>query len=188
MPSVNHKSINLLIIHDQDSPKLKKIKKIVPIIAVVQLIIFIIIFIISFTYTNFHVNQFNELKKQVQQVETQISDKKNIEQTYTLSNKRLTTISQVLTGYKDISPIFEEINSLQNENILITTSSVDENGKVAISFVANTYKDMEIFIDSIIEKEEVSALYSNIRSQGVVRDKKGKYSSSLSFVSKIPNI
>jgi hypothetical protein len=185
MVSLPHKSINLLIVHDTESRTEKKLKKILPIIAGILFITFLIIFGISIIYNYINIQNFTALKTNVETYEKNIIDNKNIEQIYAVTAKRLDSISQILSSHTNVSPLFVQVDSLENSGIIINSSSVNEKGDVSLSLTASSAMQLEQFIDYLISEEEIKHIYSNIISQGVVRDKKGNFIITINFQSKI---
>lgn len=187
MPEIPvRKSINLLIKRDEDSKELLLLKKFLPIVAVVCIGVFLIGFVISFVYTNIHVTQFTALKKQIEGVERQIGDKKNIEQNYVITSNRLNSINQVLSGSSSLSPLLSQVANLQGEGITIASSGIDEKGSISIAVTADSADSLEKYVDTLISKEDVDHIYSKITSLGMIRDKKGKYTVSFVFFAALP--
>lgn len=185
MAVARRKSINLLLIHDKDSPRVRRVKKIMPIAATVSVLLFLTIFLVSLAYTNIHINEFNALKREVEVYEKRISGQKKIEQVYTISSRRIDIIQEILSATTPLSGLLSHIANLQGGGIKITSSTIDTKGNVSFAFSAENHELLSSFIDSLVAKEEQDKLFSGIRAHGIVRDKKGNYIISISLTAKV---
>jgi hypothetical protein len=181
------KSINLLITHDPDPRPVQLLKKYLPISAALIAAVFLVAFIASLIYTNIHVNQYAALKHQIETVEKNIVDQKKTEQNYVLSVNRVDTITQLLSTAVDMSPVLNQITQLGNSNVIISSSTIDSKGAVTLTVVADSVSEMESFVQTLIDKEDRDRIFSRMQSQGVVRDRKGKYTFSITLSAKLAN-
>lgn len=173
-------SINLILSKSAENSYIRGLKKILPIVAGLSSAIFIPLFVFSIIRVNNSVKQFNLLKNEVETFERKISDQKNIEGIYTLTAMRLNVLAQILSRGKNFSKLIPEIDNLQGKGIDIDSASIDKQGSVSLSLIASSSAALDDFVTLLLIKDK-EKLYSNIRSGGLTREKKGNYKLSLSF-------
>lgn len=168
------RSVNLLIIRETESPRIKKLKIFLPVAATVSLFLFVIFFFSSIIYVNQNNEEFNSLKLQIDILEKKISAKKNIEGVHNFTVARIKSIGQLSANTKKFTPLLSEILKLQKNGLAIAETNIDKKNKVNFSVTASSSGTLDDFI-SDLEKAEGKKLFSNIKSSGIVRDKTGAY-------------
>lgn len=177
---MSKQSINLLIPKEQDSPTFHRIKIILPLISIISLVLFILLFSISFIYLNISSLRFNQLKKRAENSESKISAQKSTEGVYLFTTKRVDTIAQILSSSKNFSRVISEIIGLPIEGIAIKDVSFDKQGNLSFSLISSSIDTLDNFILVLLAKEN-NHLYSNIKADGITRDKKANYYVNISL-------
>lgn len=175
------RSINLLIIHDDESPLIKKLKIIAPVVAVISLSIFVLLFMLALLYTNSNINQYNLLKNEVSETEQKITNSKNTEGIYTLSSVVLSTLSQILNSKKNYSLLLDEILDIEGTGIEISGAKTNKKGDVELTITASSSASLITLVDDLMTKEQNKKI-SDIRASGIIRNKKGMYLLNINFV------
>lgn len=159
---------------------IRRLKIILPVTAAVSLILFLLLFLVLFIYINKNVNQFDLLKRQTQQMENKISSQKTTEGDYTVTVSRLNVLGEVLDKEKKFIPIISELDSLNNESIKIQSVSSDKTGNISFSLIASSSASLDDFVTILMAKED-QKLFSDIKAQGISREKNGNYHMTLSL-------
>ncbi len=173
-------TVNLILLKEDEPPVIKKLKIILPITAAFVFIIFIFIYIASIVYINNNVVAFNLLKRNVDQLEKNITSKKNIEGIYTMTSTRLNILDQLSGKIVDFPPLINDISNLNGKGIFIKTVSSDSKGNVSFTLRASSSASLDDFV-SLLENLELEKIFSQIKASGIVREKKGIYNLSVSL-------
>lgn len=173
--------INLIPKRDADPVPVARLKKILPLAAVISLLLFVILFFSSLLYTNSNLSKFNRLKKDVENLENQISSQKSTEGVYTLTASLLQTLVQTISGTKHFSPLISELSTLETNGIRITSALADKKGNISISLTASSSATLSSFVNSLIAQESDKKLFTDMYAAGTIRDRKGKYNLTISM-------
>ncbi len=173
-------SVNLVISKQAESPLALKLKIILPIAAVASLFIFVVSFLASLLYIKNNSETFASLGVQIDTLEKKISEKKNTEGIYTLTLLRLKTVDQLKSGSKNYAKLLSEILKFGHEGVMISQTSIDKKNAVTVSAVASSSATLDDFVVQL-RKTEAAKLFSEIKSSGIVRDKKGAYLLTISL-------
>jgi len=175
------KSINLITPREKEPYIIRRLKTTVPIISAVSLFVFVALFIFSIVYVNQNVNSYNQLVAQVAALENQIEKEKSKEGIYTLTSQVVDVVKQLISVKQEHYQIFSDIWNLQTEGITYTSIIIDQKGKISINVEVDSYEILTAFIEKIVNMENVSKSFSQIRAEGVTRDKKGIYTFTISM-------
>lgn len=167
-------SVNLIIKKEKEAPIVAKLKIILPVTASIIFFIFIVSFFASLFYINKNINEFDAVKSQISKLEKQIADKKNLEGVYTLTLSRIRTLEQLKTGNKNYSNLLAEILKLQSDGIIITETSIDKKNSVSTSIAASSSALLDDLVTRLIQTDKAK-IFTDIKTSGIVRDKKGRY-------------
>lgn len=173
-------SVNLIIKKEKVSPLVAKLKIILPVTASAFFFIFLVSFFASLFYISKNINEFDRIKSQISKLEKQIADKKNVEGVYTLTLSRAKILEQLKMGNKNYANLLSEILKLQSEGIIINQTSIDKKNSVSTSITASS----SALLDDLVTRLEASDKaknFTDIRTSGIVRDKKGRYLLSIFF-------
>lgn len=173
-------SVNLIIKRSNEPPIITKLKVILPIAAVVSLTLFVIFFFSSIIYISRNNQEFNSLKTQITNLEKLISAAKNTEGIYTLTVSRVKTIDQLNSTHKNYFNLLTEIKKLQLSGINLTQVTIDKKNAVVLAVSASSSASLDNFVTTL-ENRDISKVFSDIKSSGIVKDKTGSYLLSISL-------
>lgn len=174
------RSVNLIIKKDKESPFVTKLKIFLPVAAAISLLLFIGADFASIMYINKNIRDFDTLKLQINKLEKQISDNKNIEGIYTLTLLRLKILEQLKSNTKNYSNLLAEILKLQSEGVNVTQASIDKKNSVSTSIEASSAAQLDNLVTRLIQSDK-DKIFSDINTGGVVRNKNGGYKLNLSY-------
>lgn len=177
------KTINLLIQKHEQKNLLGKIFRFVPIVSVCSLILFLLFYGSSVVLLKTNIKEYNTLQDAIEQIEAKIAGKKNTEGLYVSTITILAVIEKILGEKYHYSDILPEIYSLNTYNTIVSDSTIDKNGQVTLSVTATSIDILDEFIEKLKEKE-ISNKFSQINAQGIVRDKNGEFTMTVTFVTK----
>lgn len=173
-------SLNLIIRKQNEPEMIRKLKIILPVTAGASLVIFLAIFLMMFIYINKNVNQFNLLKRQTQQMENKISSQKMTEGDYTVAASRINVLGEILDKEKKFIPLISELDRLNTGGIKVEAVSSDRTGNISLSLIASSSASLDDFVTTLLYKED-QKLFSDIKAQGISREKNGNYHMTLSL-------
>lgn len=168
------KDVNLILKSSKESPRIRRLKIISPIITAISLIIFIIIFFASIIYVNDNISKYNFLKKEVENMETKISESKNKEGLYKLTSSRLKILSELANINQSFIPLMTEMDNLGRLGLGIKSVGSDNKGNVSVALTASSSSLLDNLVTALLINEQ-KKLYNNLEAHGIVRDKKGNY-------------
>lgn len=177
------KTINLLIQKHQQKNLLGKIFKFTPIVSVCALLLFLLFYSVSVILLKTNYKEYNTLQDSIEQLEAKIASKKNTEGLYISTKTVLGIIEKILGEKYHYSYVLPEIYSLNTYNTVISDATIDKKGQVTLSVVNSSIDIMEEFVEKLKEKE-ISDKFSQIYAQGIVRDKNGEFTMTVTFVTK----
>ncbi|OGG03348.1 hypothetical protein A2W14_01775 [Candidatus Gottesmanbacteria bacterium RBG_16_37_8] len=178
---MSKKTINLLIEAEPEPELIRRFKKISPLITVTVLIVFIIAYSISLIYVNTNIEEYNQIKSQVDKLESEISAKKSSESIYMTSVGVLETIKRIMS--KDTKIIVNTLPILyktQINNVVITASTIDSKGPAGLNVKTSSIDTLENFIDELKFLEK-SNNFKDIQAAGIVRETDGSYTLSINL-------
>ena len=174
-------SINLLITKHPASGMVRRMQKISPMFAGISLVVFCAAFIISFEQLRASGAEHDRVRKEITDVEKSILTQQSAEGLYTLTAKSLDVLQRITDKNITFNRVLSELSTLQSESTIFANAHVDDTGVVSISIISESYTYLNEFVSNLLAKES-EGLFSNIKTQGVVRDRDGEYRLSISFV------
>jgi hypothetical protein len=175
------KSINLILNKHEESDLVHKLKIIFPVFSIIILFIFIFSFFTILSLYNSNINRYNSLKNDITNWEQKVNSKRNTFFVYNTISNTLENLSKIISAGKNFYPLLSKIDSLTMDGIIISNASTDSEGNVSLSLIASSSSALDAFVDAQADKDDSQNLLTNILTQGINRDKDGKFSLSLSF-------
>ena len=173
---MSKKTINLIIEKDDDLPVLKRLKKFAPVTAAVCLI-----YSISLIYLKLNTSEYNKLKAEVTSSEKKITSYQATEGLYLATFNILDVINKILAkNCSTVADTLPEVYGIDSDEIDIKTLTVDRNGQMSFSLTAYSLTALEVFVGELLNKQ-IDAVFSDIKAQGILRDKDGSYTMTISL-------
>ena len=175
------KLINLLIEAKPEPEAIKRLKKISPIASISFLAVYVVLQVISLLYVQVSAKEYNSLKDRSDQLEKKIADSKATESLYVSTIGVLEKIKNILS--KDTNTINNTLPVLfkiQNNNSVITTSSIDSGGSVGLFVKTSSLETMENFVENL-KKTQSEDNFREINAAGILRENDGSYSFSVNL-------
>ena len=175
------KSINLLIEATEETGIYKRLKKIMPLTAAALLILFIIFYAGSLFYIRSNNREYKLLQSEIKTSEKNISKYQSTEGIYLATYGILDVIKKILAKNTSvIADTLPEILHSNSEVFRIKTLTVDRQGQAVFNVTAFSLPVLEAFVDDLKTKEN-EALFSDIKAQGILREKDGSYTLNISL-------
>src|SRR3990167_1318854 len=178
---MNKKSINLLIIAEPEPYYLTRLKKISTWVSAILVSIFLITYIVSLIYIQANNKDYQQMKKQYEELEKDIQKTKSTESIYLTTIGILDTIKKIKASDNLII-----INTLpliynnRNEGTNIIISSIDNQGPVGFSVKSESIETLESFIKELNQLEN-NGNFTNIQAAGIIRETDGSYNLSVNL-------
>lgn len=175
------KTINLLILRQEETLTYRRLRKTAPIIAGIFITLFLIAYLVSLVYISSNVRDYNNLKSQVENLENSVAQKKATEGVYLATVNVLDLIKKIKNQDSEkVAVIFPELYNLANSNTYINTASIDNKGNVNINLTSYSLDSLEELVNQLKQKEE-TANFNSIKAHGILREKDGSYTLTIAL-------
>lgn len=174
------RSVNLILPIKPEPPFLKKLRVFLPIIAGIMIFIFVVVFGITLVFLKIQSGEYEKMRAESQELETKISSQKSEEGLYLITYRMISAIEKIISKSTTFNGFVTEVSAFNTNQMNLTEFSIDSEGSVKITVMAQDADSLTNLIH-ILSKAEENKQFTDITASDIVRNADGAYHISLTF-------
>lgn len=179
---IRKRTINLVIRQEQLLTPYVRVNRILPRIAAGCLGVFLLIYGAIFIYLQVNIGQFERMKADIDRLEQSIAQKKISEGLYGIAYEDVSVIEHLMKEKKNYPRLVTELLQLQSPQVTFSSITITPDNQITVSVAAQSSSVLEDFTSRLVVSNQNKPLYTHILAQGILRDRVGGYSLTLSMI------
>lgn len=179
---IRKRTINLVIRQEQLPTPYARLNRILPRVAAGVLVLFLLVYGAVFIYLQINIGQFERTKQDIVRLEQSIAQKKTAEGLYTIAHEDIAVIERLTKEKKNYPRLLTDLFTLQTPHVSFSSVTIAEDNHISVSVTAATSAALQEFADTLLKGDKQNRSYTQILAQGILRDRSGSYSLTLSMV------